>query len=113
MSPTWILLFALASLVGVAATSYLVEALRAVPKPPEQLVWAAGIPIRHVDLGGLRLRFVKAGTGPNLVLLHTLRTQLDLFEKVVPDLAKNFTAYALDYPGHGYSDIPSAPYDAE
>jgi pimeloyl-ACP methyl ester carboxylesterase len=41
-----------------------------------------------------------------------LRTQLDLFEKLVPELAKHFTVYALDYPGHGYSDIPKARYDA-
>ena len=46
------------------------------------------------------------------MLLHTLRTQLDLFEKVVPDLSRHFTVYALDYPGHGYSDIPNARYDA-
>jgi pimeloyl-ACP methyl ester carboxylesterase len=71
------------------------------------------VPIRYVDLGGQRLRYLKAGRGPNLVLLHTLRTQLDLFEKVVPDLAPTFTVYALDYPGHGYSAIPTARYDAE
>jgi hypothetical protein len=35
-----------------------------------------------------------------LVLLHTLRTQLDLFEKVVPELSKHSTVYAVDYPGH-------------
>jgi pimeloyl-ACP methyl ester carboxylesterase len=44
--------------------------------------------------------------------LHTLRTQLDLFEKMIPDLAKRFTVYAVDYPGHGWSDIPQARYDA-
>jgi pimeloyl-ACP methyl ester carboxylesterase len=48
-----------------------------------------------------------------LVLLHTLRTQLDLFEKLVPELSNRFTVYALDYPGHGYSDIPPARYDAD
>jgi pimeloyl-ACP methyl ester carboxylesterase len=30
----------------------------------------------------------------------------------VPELSKHFTVYALDYPGHGYSDIPQARYDA-
>jgi pimeloyl-ACP methyl ester carboxylesterase len=30
----------------------------------------------------------------------------------VPELSKRFTVYALDYPGHGYSDIPQARYDA-
>jgi pimeloyl-ACP methyl ester carboxylesterase len=62
---------------------------------------------------GCRLRYIKAGQGPSLVLLHTLRTQLDLFEKVVPKLVKHFTVYALDYPGHGYPDIPKARYDAD
>jgi pimeloyl-ACP methyl ester carboxylesterase len=35
-----------------------------------------------------------------------------LFEKVVPELSKRFPVYALDYPGHGYSDIPNARYDS-
>ncbi len=53
------------------------------------------------------------GNGPALVLLHTLCTQLDMFQKVVPALATRFRVYALDYPGHGYSDIPEASYSAE
>ncbi len=101
-----------ASLIGVAAVSLLVEALRRPPKPPEILAWAPGIPIQYVAVAGARLRYIQTGTGPNLVLLHTLRTQLDLFEKVIPPLAKEFTVYALDYPGHGYSDIPKGEYDA-
>jgi pimeloyl-ACP methyl ester carboxylesterase len=51
--------------------------------------------------------------GPNLLLLHTLRTQLDIFEKLVPLLSKSFTVYALDYPGHGFSDIPKTDYDPD
>lgn len=99
--------------VGLWLISLVVEALRRVPRAPNTLRWAPEIPIEYVDIGGSRLRYIKTGTGPDLVLLHTLRTQLDLFEKVVPELAKHFTVYALDYPGHGYSDIPSARYDAD
>jgi pimeloyl-ACP methyl ester carboxylesterase len=98
---------------GLWLVSHILEALRLVPPPPEILHWAPEIPIDYVDIGGCRLRYIKAGQGPNLVLLHTLRTQLDLFEKVVPLLVKHFTVYALDYPGHGYSDIPKAQYDAD
>lgn len=110
---TEIPIIALASLVGLVVASHIVETLRPAPKRPEKLVWAPGIPIEYVDIGGVKVRYIKTGTGRNLVLLHTLRTQLDLFEKVVPDLAKYFTVYALDYPGHGYSDIPKAKYDAD
>ena len=112
MSLSQILTAASASLAGIVIISYVIESLRRTPDRPEKLVWAPGIPIQYVDITGVTVRYIKAGTGRNLVLLHTLRTQLDLFEKVVVDLAKYFTVYALDYPGHGYSDIPKAQYDA-
>jgi pimeloyl-ACP methyl ester carboxylesterase len=58
------------------------------------------------------LRYLKAGSGEPLVLLHTIRTQLDYFEQVIPVLSKYFTVYAIDLPGHGYSSIDkSADYD--
>jgi pimeloyl-ACP methyl ester carboxylesterase len=108
-----ILIGTLASLVALVVISQIVEALRPAPKRPEKLAWAPGIPIQYADIGGKNVRYIKTGAGPNLVLLHTLRTQLDLFERVVSNLAKYFTVYALDYPGHGYSDIPKAQYDAD
>jgi len=108
-----ILMAALASLGALLVFSYVVEALRPAPKPPKSLGWAPGVSIQYAEIGGAKVRHIKTGTGPNLVLLHTLRTQLDLFEKVVPGLAKCFTVHALDYPGHGYSDIPKTRYDAD
>ena len=113
MGLSQILIVALVSLIALVVISYVVEALRPVPKPPKTLAWAPSIPIQYANIGGIKVRYIKTGVGPTLVLLHTLRTQLDLFEKVVPDLARYFTVYALDYPGHGYSDIPKARYDAD
>jgi pimeloyl-ACP methyl ester carboxylesterase len=98
--------------IGVWLVSFLIEAMRPKPKPPANLSWAPAIPIETVEVGGNKLRYIKTGKGPALVLLHTLRTQLDLFEKIVPELSKHFTVYAFDYPGHGYSDIPAGRYDA-
>jgi pimeloyl-ACP methyl ester carboxylesterase len=61
---------------------------------------------------GTRLRYLKTGTGPALVLLHTLRTQLDYFQRLVPLLTSRFTVYAVDYPGLGWSEIrPGASYE--
>lgn len=90
--------------------SYLVEALRRAPAAPTRLSWASEIPIRYVKVDGIKLRYVEVGQGPPLVLLHTLRTQLDIFQKVIPELSKHFKTYALDYPGHGFSDIPAVEY---
>jgi pimeloyl-ACP methyl ester carboxylesterase len=61
---------------------------------------------------GSRLRYFTAGSGPALVLIHTIRTQLDYFHRVVPQLWDSFTVYALDLPGMGWSDIvPGARYE--
>jgi pimeloyl-ACP methyl ester carboxylesterase len=111
-SVLWSLVAFAAVGVGVWLVSFVVEALRPVPQAPAKLRWAPSVPIESVEVNGTKLRYIKTGKGPTLVLLHTLRTQLDLFEKVVPELSKHFTIYAVDYPGHGYSDIPKARYDA-
>jgi pimeloyl-ACP methyl ester carboxylesterase len=104
---------ALGVLIATVAISYLVEAARRRPAAPARLSWAPTVPVRRVDVDGLGLRYIVTGDGPSLVLLHTLRTQLDLFQKMVPALATRFRVYALDHPGHGYSDIPDASYSAE
>jgi pimeloyl-ACP methyl ester carboxylesterase len=113
MTWLWILLLAVGPLAGVVAVSYLVEGLRRIPTPPDALGWAPDVPIRYLDIGGVTVRSVTVGSGPDLVLLHTLRTQLDLFQKVIPALARGFTVHAFDYPGHGWSDIPPAQYAPE
>ena len=35
---------------------------------------------------GSRLRYFTAGSGPVLVLMHTVRTQLDYFHRVIPQV---------------------------
>src|SRR5215207_7906080 len=111
MMPTLAILIGI--LAGLILISYAREALRRPPVPPDRLSWAPDIPIRYLDVDGSRIRYIVAGTGPALILLHTLRTQLDMFQKVVPELSRRFRVYALDYPGHGYSDVPQANYSAD
>ena len=105
-------------IVGIGLVSWLLgfaaERLRSVPVEPAKLSWASPqMTVEHADLNGVKVRYVKAGKGPNLVLLHTLRTQLDIYQSMIPELQETFTVYALDYPGHGWSDIPDARYAPE
>lgn len=61
---------------------------------------------------GSRLRYFAAGTGPPLMLMHTVRTQLDYFQRVIPKVLDRYTVYAIDFPGMGWSDIvPEASYE--
>jgi len=108
-----IAVIALACLVAPVLISYVVEALRRRPTAPARAPWGPGVSIEYANIGGIQVRYLKAGRGPNLVLLHTLRTQLDIFQKIIPKLAEQFTVFACDYPGHGWSDIPHAKYAPE
>jgi pimeloyl-ACP methyl ester carboxylesterase len=109
MTVNTILIIVIASISPVVV-SYIVEAMRKSPTEPKQLSWDNNIPIQHIDIDGIKLRYIKTGQGEPLLLLHTLRTQLDMFQKMIPALSKEFEVYALDYPGHGYSDIPNTEY---
>jgi len=80
---------------------------------PRKLWWAPNTPIQYTEVNGVKIRHIEVGQGPNLVLLHTLRTHLDIFHNVVPRLSEFFTIHAMDYPGHGYSDIPRTNYTPE
>src|SRR5215471_14052065 len=75
--------------------------------------WSPSGEIEYATLAdGTRLRYLRTGSGSTaLTLLHTVRTQLDHFQLVIPKLAQTFTVYAIDLPGMGWSDItPGASY---
>jgi pimeloyl-ACP methyl ester carboxylesterase len=87
--------------------------LNEVPDQHYTMTWSGGRgEVKYFQRSdGSRLRYFTTGTGPPLVLLHTVRTQLDYFQRVVPALWDEFTVYALDLPGMGWSDIaPGARY---
>ena len=61
---------------------------------------------------GQSIRYQTSGSGPALVLMHTIRTQLEYFRYLVPALAERYTVYAIDLPAHGYNPIDvSASFD--
>jgi pimeloyl-ACP methyl ester carboxylesterase len=64
-------------------------------------------PVGSHDQGEGRLRFLTGGSGPPLVLLHTVRTQAEHFRHLIPLVRQRYTVYALDLPGMGYSQIVS------
>ncbi|ACB96166.1 alpha/beta fold hydrolase [Beijerinckia indica] len=75
--------------------------------------WADAAQIDYISLSSnRRLRYLRSGTGSPLVLMHTLRTQLDYFQRLIPLLTDRFTVYAVDLPGLGWSDIrPGVHYE--
>ncbi len=76
------------------------------PHPPNQWWQRAGVEPRYEDLTGLRVRYVRKGRGPALVLLHGLGSSIYTWADLIPALARDHDVVALDLPGFGGSDIP-------
>jgi 2-hydroxy-6-oxonona-2,4-dienedioate hydrolase len=66
--------------------------------------------LRHVDVGGMRTRVLRAGAGPDLVLLHGTGGHLESYAREIAGLAADFRVTAYDMIGHGWSDLPDTPY---
>lgn len=65
---------------------------------------------QKIEVGGLRTRYLTAGTGPPLVLLHALGESALDWRWVLPVLARTHRVYAPDLPGFGGSGKPVADY---
>jgi len=98
--------------LGLVGT-HVIEAAREPPPPPGSPDWLPEAEHGYVLVDDLRLRCLRAGQGRPLLLLHTLRTQLELFREVMPALAREFEVHAIDLPGHGHSSIPPGAYGPE
>jgi pimeloyl-ACP methyl ester carboxylesterase len=59
-----------------------------------------------MDFDGARMRYLQAGSGPALILLHGLMGYSFSWRYAMPALAPYRTVYALDSLGAGFSDRP-------
>ncbi len=76
-----------------------VGAPRRIPLPPGATECFANVP-------GSRLRYLRAGSGPPLVLLHGMLGYSFSWRFNLVGLAKHRTVYAIDQLGAGFSDRP-------
>jgi pimeloyl-ACP methyl ester carboxylesterase len=58
----------------------------------------------RMNLEGVSCRYLRAGSGPELLLVHGLMGYSFSWRHTVPVLARQATVYALDLPGTGLSD---------
>jgi pimeloyl-ACP methyl ester carboxylesterase len=62
--------------------------------------------VRDVAARGARIRFVEAGSGPPLVLVHDYLASRLAWDDVLPRLAARFRVIVPDLPGFGESEKP-------
>jgi pimeloyl-ACP methyl ester carboxylesterase len=76
------------------------------PAPPGTWWKRAGVEPRYEDVDGLRVRYVRRGRGPAVVLLHGFGSSIYTWAEVIPAIAEDHDVVALDFPGFGDSDVP-------
>ena len=59
------------------------------------------------EVGGARMRYLRAGSGPPLILLHGLMGYSFSWRFTIPALSRHATVYAVDSVGTGFSDRPA------
>jgi pimeloyl-ACP methyl ester carboxylesterase len=69
-----------------------------------------GLEVQYLTIHGHKRAFVKAGSGPALLLLHGLGCDHTTWLPVISSLARRYTVIAPDLLGHGRSDKPRADY---
>jgi 2-hydroxy-6-oxonona-2,4-dienedioate hydrolase len=69
-------------------------------------VWAElmGAAVKYVDAKGMHTRYLEAGSGEPLILLHGIGGHAEAFHRNVVPLGEHFHVYAMDMAGHGYTD---------
>jgi pimeloyl-ACP methyl ester carboxylesterase len=66
----------------------------------------AGLLPQTVRLGRMDVRYVRAGRGPTVILIHGLASSIYTWADVIGPLAEQFDVIALDLPGFGASSQP-------
>ena len=69
----------------------------------------AGVEPRVESVDGLRIRYVRRGSGPAVVLLHGIASSIYTWKDVLPALAHDHDVVAMDLPGFGGSAVPARP----
>jgi pimeloyl-ACP methyl ester carboxylesterase len=77
-----------------------------VPGPVGGWMERARVAPAFVDVPEARVRYVRKGSGPPVVLLHGFASSLYTWKDVLPALAAGHDVVAIDLPGFGGSSIP-------
>jgi pimeloyl-ACP methyl ester carboxylesterase len=87
-------------------------ACRAAPIPPERRYPAGtALTAKFIMVAGTRLRYVEAGKGPSVVLIHGFGASIYTWHRTIEPLAAaGFHVVAFDNKGFGFSDKPTHGY---
>ena len=76
--------------------------------PWHQRVADAGVALTSAKAGDVEFSYAEGpASGPPLVLLDAQHMDWFSYSRVLPELARRFHVFAVDYPGHGATRVPA------
>jgi len=100
----------------IYGTSGMTSAAADKPVDPTKIRFKAGrrregaFPVKYTTIHGYRRAYVKAGSGPAILLIHGIGDSSDTWRPVLKELTKHHMVIAPDLLGHGRSEKPRADY---
>lgn len=62
------------------------------------------VTVNKIDLSdGIELAYTDEGSGETIVFIHGLGSYIPAYDKIIPELSKNYRCIAIDLPGYGKS----------
>lgn len=61
------------------------------------------------DSNGVKIRYIFAGSGEPIILIHPFAASAEIWEPLIKDLSQNYEVIAMDCRGHGKSEKPHDP----
>lgn len=74
----------------------------------EEFPIPAGFKSEYQTINGVKLHYVKGGSGPLVYLVHGFGQSWYEWHQLMPELAKQYTVVAPDLPGLGQSQVPNS-----
>jgi pimeloyl-ACP methyl ester carboxylesterase len=62
---------------------------------------------RFLDIDGIRTRYRRLGSGPDVLVLHGWAARIEAMTPILTGLASGLTVHAVDLPGSGESEPPA------
>jgi pimeloyl-ACP methyl ester carboxylesterase len=97
------------ALAALGIVSVLVYRIGSYVDPFHAEIAASGYSAKKALINGVNFSYVEGpDNGPPLLLLHAQHLDWFSYSRVLPQLAKSFHVFDVDYPGHGETTVPAA-----
>lgn len=82
--------------------------MRHYKNPADQALAQVGITEKTAQVGDVSFHYAEGpANGPALLMLHAQTLDWYTYNQVLPELSEKFHVFAVDYPGHGKTQVPA------